>query len=130
MLHLDGKYFSYLKPAIGCYEYGEYGPRPADEWDIPGTNGGIRGIDDGQGGKFIAFTAIAREGGTVAVGFRAAEIGASIGSTFGLVCKDNLEDTETFTLNATLTDIEGVLGELQATTSKSQLFIVGIGAAE
>ena len=127
---LDGKYFSYLKPAIGCYEYGEYGPRPADEWDIPGTNGGIRGIDDGQGGKFIAFTAIAREGGTVAVGFRAAEIGASIGSTFGLVCKDNLEDTETFTLNATLTDIEGVLGELQATTSKSQLFIVGIGAAE
>ena len=127
---LDGKYFSYQKPAIGCYEYGEYGPRPADEWDIPGTNGGIKGLDDGQGGKFIAFTAIAREGGTVAVGFRAAEIGANVGASFGLVCKDNLEDTETFTLNATLTDIEGVLGELQATTSKSQLFIVGIGAAE
>ena len=126
---LDGKYFSYLKPAIGCYEYGEYGPRPADEWDIPGTNGGIKGLDDGQGGKFIAFTAIAREGGTVAVGFRAAEIGASIGASFGLVCKDNLDDTETFTLNATLTDIEGALGELQATTTKSQLFIVGIGAA-
>ena len=127
---LDGKYFSYLKPAIGCYEYGEYGPRPADEWDIPGTNGGIKGLDDGQGGKFIAFTAIARDGETIAVGFQAAEIGASIGSTFSLVCKDSLDDTETFTLNATLTDIEGVLGELQTTTSKSQLFIVGIGAAE
>lgn len=126
---LDGKYFSYLKPAIGCYEYGEYGPRPADEWDIPGTNGGIKGLDDGQGGKFIAFTAIAREGGTVSVGFRAAEIGASVGASFGLVCKDNIDDTETFTLNATLTDIEGALGELQATTTKSQLFIVGIGAA-
>ena len=127
---LDGKYFSYLKPAIGCYEYGEYGPRPEDEWDIPGTDGGIKGLDDGHGGKIITFTAIARDGETVAVGFQAAEIGANVGASFGLVCKDNLEDTETFTLNATLTDIEGVLGELQATTSKSQLFIVGIGAAE
>ncbi len=127
---LDGKYFSYLKPAIGCYEYGEYGPRPADEWDIPGTNGGIKGLDDGQGGKFIAFTAIAYEGGMVAVGFRAAEIGANVGSTFGLLCKDNLDDAETFTLNATLTDVADALGELQAATSKSQLFVVGIGAAE
>ena len=127
---LDGKYFSYLKPAIGCYEYGEYGPRPEDEWDIPGTDGGIKGLDDGHGGKIITFTAIARDGETVAVGFQAAEIGANVGASFGLVCKDNLEDTEAFTLNATLTDIEGVLGELQATTSKSQLFIVGIGAAE
>ena len=126
---LADKYFSYTKPAIGCYEYGDYDPPLADEWDIPGTNGGIKGIDDGQGGKFIAFTAIAREGGTVAVGFRAAEIGASVGASFGLVCKDNLDDTETFTLNATLTDVEGALGELQATTSKTRLFIVGIGAA-
>ena len=126
---LADKYFSYTKPAIGCYEYGDYDPPPADEWDIPGTNGGIRGIDGGQGGKFIAFTAIAREGETVAVGFRAAEIGASVGASFGLVCKDNLDDTETFTLNATLTDVEGALGELQATTSKTRLFIVGIGAA-
>ena len=104
-------------------------PRPDGEWDIPGTNGGIKGLDDGQGGKFIAFTAIAYEGGKVAVGFRAAEIGASVGASFGLVCKDNLDDTETFTLNATLTGIEGALGELQATTTESQLFIVGIGAA-
>ena len=127
---LDGKYFSYLKPAIGCYEYGEYGPRPEDEWDIPGTDGGIKGLDDGHGGKIITFTAIARDGETVAVGFQAAEIGASIGSTFGLVCKDSLDDTETFTLNATLVDVAGALGELQATTSKSQLFIVGIDEAE
>lgn len=126
---LADKYFSYTKPAIGCYEYGDYDPPPADEWDIPGTNGGIKGIDDGQSGKFIAFTAIAREGETVAVGFRAAEIGASVGASFGLVCKDNLEDAETFTLNATLTDVEGALGELQATTSKARLFVVGIGAA-
>ena len=127
---LDDKYYVWATPSIGCYEFNPNAlPRPDDEWDIPGANGGIKGLDDGQGGKFIAFTAIAYEGGKVAVGFRAAEIGASVGASFGLVCKDNLDDTETFTLNATLTDIEGVLGELQATTTKSQLFIVGIGAA-
>ena len=127
---LDGKYFSYLKPAIGCYEYGEYGPRPADEWDIPGTNGGIRGIDDGQGGKFIAFTAIARDGETVAVGFRAAEIGASVGASFALICKDNLADTATFTIDATLTEVASPLGVLEAATDKAQIFVVGIGAAD
>ena len=127
---LDDKYYVWATPSIGCYEFNPNAlPRPDDEWDIPGTNGGIKGLDDGQGGKFIAFTAIAYEGGKVAVGFRAAEIGASVGASFGLVCKDNLDDTETFTLNATLTDIEGALGELQATTTESQLFIVGIGAA-
>ena len=127
---LADKYFSYTKPAIGCYEYGDYDPPPADEWDIPGTNGGIKGIDDGQGGKFIAFTAIAREGETVAVGFRAAEIGASVGATFALICKDNLADTETFTIDATLTEVASPLGVLEAATDKAQIFVVGIGAAD
>ncbi|MBQ6341347.1 MAG: right-handed parallel beta-helix repeat-containing protein [Kiritimatiellae bacterium] len=127
---LADKYFSYTKPAIGCYEYGDYNPPPADEWDIPGTNGGIRGIDDGQGGKFIAFTAIAREGETVAVGFRAAEIGASVGSSFALICKDNLADTATFTIDATLTEVASPLGVLEAATDKAQIFVVGIGAAD
>ena len=127
---LADKYFSYTKPAIGCYEYGDYDPPPADEWDIPGTNGGIKGIDDGQGGKFIAFTAIAREGETVAVGFRAAEIGASAGASFALICKDNLADTATFTIDATLTEVASPLGVLEAATDKAQIFVVGIGAAD
>jgi len=127
---LADKYFSYTKPAIGCYEYGDYDPPPADEWDIPGTNGGIKGIDDGQGGKFIAFTAIAREGETVAVGFRAAEIGASVGASFALICKDNLADTATFTIDATLTEVASPLGVLEAATDKAQIFVVGIGAAD
>ncbi len=127
---LADKYFSYTKPAIGCYEYGDYDPPPADEWDIPDTNGGIKGIDDGQGGKFIAFTAIAREGETVAVGFRAAEIGASVGASFALICKDNLADTATFTIDATLTEVASPLGVLEAATDKAQIFVVGIGAAD
>ena len=127
---LADKYFSYTEPAIGCYEYGDYDPPPADEWDIPGTNGGIKGIDDGQGGKFIAFTAIAREGETVAVGFRAAEIGASVGASFALICKDNLADTATFTIDATLTEVASPLGVLEAATDKTQIFVVGIGAAD
>ena len=128
---LDGKYFSYQKPAIGCYEYGEYGPRPVDEWDIPGPNGGggIRGFDDGQGGRRIAFTAIAREGSTVAVCFEADAIGASVGAVFGLICKDDLADADTFTLNATLTEVVGASGALEATTGKTQLFVLGIGSA-
>ncbi len=127
---LADKYFSYTKPAIGCYEYGDYDPPPADEWDIPGGSGGIKGIDDGQGGKFIAFTAIAREGETVAVGFRAAEIGASVGASFALICKDNLADTATFTIDATLTEVASPLGVLEAATDKAQIFVVGIGAAD
>ena len=127
---LDGKYFSYQKPAIGCYEYGEYGPRPEDEWDIPGTDGGIKGLDDGHGGKIITFTAIARDGETIAVGFQAAEIGASVGASFALICKDNLADTATFTIDATLTEVASPLGVLEAATDKAQIFVVGIGAAD
>ena len=104
---------------------------PVYEWDIPGTNGGIKGLDDGHGGKCVTFTAIERVGSDVAVEFHAAEIGASVGASFGLICKDNLADTETFTLNAELTAIDAtnVLGTLETQTNKTQLFVVGIGPA-
>ena len=129
---LEDKYFVWATPTIGCYEFNPNAkPRPDDEWDIPGTNGGIKGLDDGHGGKCVTFTAIERVGSDVAVEFHAAEIGASVGASFGLICKDNLADTETFTLNAELTAIDAtnVLGTLETQTNKTQLFVVGIGPA-
>ena len=122
-------------PSIGCYEYDPNALPPAGEWDIPGGGsggGGIKGLDDGHGGKCVAFTAIERVGSDVAVEFQAAEIGASVGASFGLICKDNLADTETFTLNAQLTavDTTNVLGTLKTQTDKTQLFVVGIGPAQ
>ena len=122
-------------PSIGCYEYDPNAQPPAGEWDIPGGgsgSGGIKGLDDGHGGKCVAFTAIERVGSDVAVEFQAAEIGASVGASFGLICKDNLADTETFTLNAQLTavDTTNVLGTLKTKTDKTQLFVVGIGPAQ
>ena len=129
---LEDKYFVWATPTIGCYEFNPNAkPRPDDEWDIPGTNGGIKGLDDGHGGKCVTFTAIERVGSDVAVEFHAAEIGASVGASFGLICKDKLADTETFTLNAELTAIDAtnVLGTLETQTNKTQLFVVGIGPA-
>lgn len=129
---LEDKYFVWATPTIGCYEFNPNAkPRPDDEWDIPGTNGGIKGLDDGHGGKCVTFTAIERVGSDVAVEFHAAEIGASVGASFGLICKDNLADAETFTLNAELTAIDAtnVLGTLETQTNKTQLFVVGIGPA-
>lgn len=129
---LEDKYFVWATPTIGCYEFNPNAkPRPDDEWDIPGTNGGIKGLDDGDGAKYVTFTAIERVGSDVAVEFHAAEIGSSVGASFGLICKDNLADTETFTLNAELTAIDAtnVLGTLETQTNKTQLFVVGIGPA-
>ena len=124
---LDGKAFAET-PSIGCYEYGDYDPPPASEWDIPGASGGINGLDDGNGGKCIAFTSVVRNGGTLVVGIEAAKINAN-GQTFGLVCKDNLDDADTFVLNAVLADDgsgSATVATLQTTTDKTQLFVFGI----
>ena len=132
---LDNALFAAV-PSIGCYEYDPNAQPPAGEWDIPGGgggsgSGGIKALDDGDGVKYVTFTAIERVGSDVAVEFHAAEIGASVGASFGLICKDNLADTKTFTLNAQLTvvDTTYVLGTLETQTNKTQLFVVGIGPA-
>ena len=132
---LDNALFAAV-PSIGCYEYDPNAQPPAGEWDIPGGgggsgSGGIKALDDGDGIKYVTFTAIERVGSDVAVEFHAAEIGASVGASFGLICKDNLADTKTFTLDALLTavDTTHVLGTLKAQTNKTQLFVVGIGPA-
>ena len=124
---LDDKAFA-ATPSIGCYEYGNYDPPPADEWDIPGASGGINGLDDGKGGKCIVFTSIVRNGAGFAVGIEAAKIDAN-GQTFGLVCKDNLGDSDTFVLNVVLADDgsgSATVATLQTTTDKTQLFVFGI----
>ena len=124
-------------PSIGCYEYDPNAQPPAGEWDIPGGgsgsgSGGIKALDDGHGVKYIVFTSIVRDGTTLTVGFRADKVDAN-GQTFGLVCKDNLTDTTTFTLNATLANEAGgaaTVGTLTTTTVKTQIFAVGIGPAQ
>jgi len=130
---LDGRAYAW-PPSIGCYEYGS-GVRPPDEWDVPGPNGGgIKGIDDGNGGSYVTFTSIARTNATLTVGFRAAKVVAD-GGVYGLVCKENLADAATFKIPALLTDgADETLGVLTATleagTDKPTLFAVGIGPVE
>ena len=130
---LDNALFA-AAPSIGCYEYDPNAQPPAGEWDIPGGgsgSGGIKALDDGNGGKYVVFTSIVRDGTTLTVGFRADKVDAN-GQTFGLVCKDNLTDTTTFTLNATLANEAGgaaTVGTLTTTTVKTQIFAVGIGPA-
>lgn len=73
-----------------------------------------------------------RDGTALTVGFQADKVDAN-GETFGLVCKTNLTEAATFTLNATLTNgAADTLGTLNAVLSQSypQLFVVGIGSAE
>ena len=124
---LDDKAFA-ATPSIGCYEYGSVTP-PAPEWDVPGTTGGIQAIDDGAGHKRINITSFAIVNGQLTLGFEAAKVDAD-GQTFALVCKENLTDAETFTLNVTLTNGEAAnLGSLAGQTDKSQLFILGIESA-
>ena len=132
---LDNTLFAAV-PSIGCYEYDPNAQPPAGEWDIPGGgsgsgSGGIKALDDGDGVKYIVFTSIVRDGAALTVGFAADKVDAN-GQTFGLVCKDNLTDTTTFTLNATLANEAGgtaTTGTLTTTTDKTQIFAVGIGPA-
>ena len=124
---LDDKAFA-ATPSIGCYEYGSVTP-PAPEWDVPGTTGGIQAIDDGAGHKRINITSFAIVNGQLTLGFEAAKVDADR-QTFALVCKENLTDKETFTLNVTLTNGEAAnLGSFAGQTDKPQLFILGIESA-
>ena len=132
---LDGVNFA-AAPSIGCYEYDPNAQPPAGEWDIPGGgggsgSGGIKALDDGDGVKYIVFTSIARDGAALTVGFAADKIDAN-GQVFGLLCKTDLADTATFTINATLTNGDtDALGTLNAILPQPypQLFVVGIGPA-
>jgi acetyl esterase/lipase len=129
---LEGVAFA-AAPSIGCYEYDPNAvppPSPA-EWDIPGASGGIKALDDGDGVKYVVFTSIALDGSALTVGFAAGKVDGN-GQVFGLLCKTDLADTATFTINATLSNgASDTLGTLSAVLdqSYSKLFVVGIGPA-
>ena len=129
---LDNALFAAV-PSIGCYEYDPDAQPSASEWDIPGGGsggGGIKALDDGNGGKYVVFTSIVRNGTTLTVSFQADKVNAN-GQAFGLICKDDLADDVTFTLNATLANgSSDALGTLTTLTDKTRLFVIGIGPAE
>ena len=103
----------------------------AETWDVPGVTGGINGTADVKGGKSVTFRSISLVDGKLKVDFEADRVSAN-GQTFGLVCKENLSDTETFTINVTLTDDgtgSATLGSLEGLTDRPRLFILGIGPA-
>ena len=102
---------------------------PTTEWDIPGTTGGINGKNGTGGVKFIDFTSVSLSDGKLTVAFEAGKVNAN-GQTFGLVCKKNLADKDTFKISVKLTDDgtgSATVGVLEGETNEPQLFIVGIG---
>ena len=128
---LDGKPFA-ATPTIGCYEFVEVIVPDVETWDIPGVTGGIQAIDDGQGVKSIAFKSISLADGRLTVGFEAGKVDAN-GQTFGLICKESLTSSETFTINVTLKDDgtgSATIGSLEGLTERKSLFVVGIGPAK
>ncbi len=106
------------------------GPGTGDigNWYVPGTEGGLDVSGGEDGVKSVAFTSITTGGGKVQVGFAAVK-GGTKGQTLRLVCKDNLEDEETFTIDAVLSDVIAE-GTLEGATDKSKLFVIGIAPAE
>ena len=128
---LDDKYFVWDTPSMGCYEYDPNArPRP---WDIPGPNGGgIQALDDYHGNTYIVFTSIALTNDTLTVGFRAGKVDGD-GMIVALLCKENLTDTETFRLPATLTNGSlDTLGTLEAVLDRPypHLFAVGVATLD
>lgn len=102
-------------------------PTSEETWDIPGGRGGIMAIADPQGGKYVRFTDIAWADGKLSLAFEAAKVDAE-GETFVLVCKENLADDTTFTVDVTLKNgANGTTGRLEGTTDRPSLVILGIG---
>lgn len=104
-------------------------------WDIPGARGGIRAFAR-DGGKEVEFTSIVIAEDGISIGVRAAELAAD-GEEFGLVCKSDPADDETFIVNARLEC--GVNGSDGAAEGRftlrpeaggvTRLFVVGVGPA-
>ena len=103
---------------------------PAPEWDIPGVEGGINGIEGEGGVKYVTFEAIELTAEGFKVNLSAAKIDAD-GATFGLICKTDLTSDQTIVINATLTAekdaTEGVLTVKTDLSDYPSLFVVGIG---
>ena len=127
---LFGSNASNQRHYAGVYEITVTGSGSSESWDVPGTAGGINGIADGKGGKSVRFTSIALVDGKLTLGLEAGQVDAD-GQVFGLVCKENLTDAQTFTVNVTLKNgAAATLGTLEGLTDKPQLFILGLGPKE
>ena len=98
-------------------------------WDVPGETGGIRALTDAQGGKYVRFRSISLQDGRLVLDLEADCVDAD-GQTFTLLCKENLTDAETFTIDVTLENgATQALGTLQGLVDLPRLFILGIGPA-
>ena len=127
---LFGSNASNQRHYAGVYEITVTGSGASESWDVPGQPGGINAIVDGEGRKHVRFTSISLADGKLTLGLEAGQVDAD-GQVFGLVCKENLTDAKTFTVNVTLKNgAAATLGTLEGLTDKPQLFILGIGPKE